>query len=812
MAPVSSEQSTVYRSTLQKIGSDDENVVARQSQVFQMVDNDGDGVIDRDEFGKLYVTIKKELQEEHARELELEHKVVRQKRRIKVIGTIACVMMAFLGISVCVNAAVTFSLLEATKETSADGDRLVVKGTNTTVSVASADLAVAADGTIKSKDGLSVLSVASSDLTVSADGSITSKDGRSDLQVDTANHPSSYEGQEQLAELVRQLIVSSTTRKSLTNFEAATNDDMSVAANLIANDRRTVPLFATNGSSGTYGFSLPTTPDDYNLRFEVATFHTTHPQYPMLRVYRTSPYHPLGATALEMLSAEHFTAYAIDFLDSNASQLYSRIMHDSFDTLQDVAWESLMPTFDGVRRRQLSALTYQKAKVEKSKKAAKHQLKGKNDYFKQLRQEGKFKPTSLRVAPRKKLTRRMKESVWPVKVCDRRGKNCAFPPGKSYPSAEPPILGQRRRALSDRATDRKLQYNGESLEDMIAVWAADEGTDPAAAVELSESFCECWLNDWVPGDTTMSYTEWFSVQSEEPGGVDADGTAVGPGDAFEQFLEWLDAQTPIARRERQLAVRDALVHGRRMASDLSCPSNGGRYCHPSHSTLELETGASIRIDEVRVGERIRTPSGYEPVVGFLHAEKGATSDFFVFETASSSMAISEKHWLFVDGVEADPATARVGQVLDTVHGPQPILAIRKESHLGAYHLITPSGAYFVDGIAASTYPAYIPHAAWKLVGDAYVTMRYRLGMPVVPEGEAPVTLFWMLDALRAVGVSDALASAAFWPLIAATVIGTELASAAGAMLSSAASAAAPVGALTLALAATAPLARKARVA
>ena len=47
-------------------------------------------------------------------------------------------------------------------------------------------------------------------------------------------------------------------------------------------------------------------------------------------------------------------------------------------------------------------------------------------------------------------------------------------------------------------------------------------------------------------------------------------------------------------------------------------------------------------------------------------------------------------------------------------GPSPIVAIAKETHAGAYHLVTPSGAYYVDGVAASTYVAYIPHAAWKV--------------------------------------------------------------------------------------------------
>ena len=172
--------------------------------------------------------------------------------------------------------------------------------------------------------------------------------------------------------------------------------------------------------------------------------------------------------------------------------------------------------------------------------------------------------------------------------------------------------------------------------------------------------------------------------------------------------------------------------------------------------------------------------------------------------AKRSIAISDKHFLLVDGVEADPATVTLGQMLSTTDGPQAITAIAKETHVGAYHLITPSGAYYVDGVAASTYVAYIPHAAWKVFGDGYITLRYKLGLPIVPEGEAPVTLFWLLDALKAAGVPDAIQSSLFWPLIAGSVVATELASAVG----MAAAKAVPSGGALAAALVAAPLAVK----
>ena len=46
-------------------------------------------------------------------------------------------------------------------------------------------------------------------------------------------------------------------------------------------------------------------------------------------------------------------------------------------------------------------------------------------------------------------------------------------------------------------------------------------------------------------------------------------------------------------------------------------------CHPASATLDLDDGRAVRIDSVRVGDKVRGPSGYTTVLGFLHAEDRA---------------------------------------------------------------------------------------------------------------------------------------------------------------------------------------------
>jgi len=187
---------------------------------------------------------------------------------------------------------------------------------------------------------------------------------------------------------------------------------------------------------------------------------------------------------------------------------------------------------------------------------------------------------------------------------------------------------------------------------------------------------------------------------------------------------------------------------------------------------------TTRMDALRVGDEIRTPVGFEPVVGFLHADAKAYASYHVLTTEGGrSVEISDNHWLLVDGVETDPATAKVGQRLMTPEGEETIVSVSKADRAGAYHLVTASGQYYVDGILASTYVAYIPRAMWSVFGDGYITLRYALGMPLVPDGQSALPLFWFLDAMKGLAIPAALQVSVFWLPLVATVVLSELVSA-----------------------------------
>jgi len=215
-------------------------------------------------------------------------------------------------------------------------------------------------------------------------------------------------------------------------------------------------------------------------------------------------------------------------------------------------------------------------------------------------------------------------------------------------------------------------------------------------------------------------------------------------------------------------------NGRKLYHSSYCPAISGAGCHPANTLLELADGSTLRIDEIKVGDLIRTEAGVEPVTAFMHAEHGKTADFFRFNTANATMAITQGHYLFVNGVERDPASVKVGELLKTrCCGEQPIERIEHTAEEGLFHITTDSTTYYADGVLSSTYVAYVPLNVWKVAGGLYPRVRYTIGLPITPEGEGVLSIFWLLDVYEAVGMPSFLRGL-LWPLTMASTLFAEL--------------------------------------
>ena len=232
-----------------------------------------------------------------------------------------------------------------------------------------------------------------------------------------------------------------------------------------------------------------------------------------------------------------------------------------------------------------------------------------------------------------------------------------------------------------------------------------------------------------------------------------------------------------ASREMHVRCRDHLNHGPYAplgpsSSALPCLH---RQCHPPGSYLTLEEGKSIAIERATVGTLIKTPTGFQPILGFLHDEEDLVMSYLRFTTPSASMAISPLHHAFVNGAEIDPSFIKLGDLLHTPHGLEPVTRIEPLEARGAYHILVKGGSYYVDGILASDYVAFFPRAIWSL-GCAYAEARYWLGVPLIPIGKGFFPNHaWADDLMGRAGVPFWARKSVLFPLFFASSILTELA-------------------------------------
>jgi len=190
------------------------------------------------------------------------------------------------------------------------------------------------------------------------------------------------------------------------------------------------------------------------------------------------------------------------------------------------------------------------------------------------------------------------------------------------------------------------------------------------------------------------------------------------------------------------------------------------HCHPADATVEALNGHHIRIDAIKVGDSIKTPHGYEKVSGFLHTDAKSWGDYIVFETEEGrKMAITPLHAMFINGKEMRPADAQLGDFITTSEGTQDkIVAIHAQNLKGLYHLIVPSGAYYVDGVLASTY-VYdtVPKAVWRVFMDGYVSLRYSMGIPTTPIDQCEYDWSKIISLYDAAGIPTSVQKNVLFP-------------------------------------------------
>lgn len=122
------------------------------------------------------------------------------------------------------------------------------------------------------------------------------------------------------------------------------------------------------------------------------------------------------------------------------------------------------------------------------------------------------------------------------------------------------------------------------------------------------------------------------------------------------------------------------------------------------------------MSSLRSGDLVLTATGYEPVLGFLHANTSATFSFVEIATEDGGvLPCTPEHLIFLaDGSSKPAREVREGDVLSSGRVEQVRMTQYDD---GYYSPITPSGTITVGGAIASTHAHInsIPHWLSQLV-------------------------------------------------------------------------------------------------
>jgi len=128
---------------------------------------------------------------------------------------------------------------------------------------------------------------------------------------------------------------------------------------------------------------------------------------------------------------------------------------------------------------------------------------------------------------------------------------------------------------------------------------------------------------------------------------------------------------------------------------------GAPSCFPGEAMVHIEGAGETRISELRVGERVLSARGYEPVLGFLHQVSGGSSSFLTVSHSDGEFRATENHLVFTAEGSKAVGDLRVGEQLLPA---SQILGVREsKTNLGVFSPLTASGTVVVDGVEASIY-------------------------------------------------------------------------------------------------------------
>lgn len=200
------------------------------------------------------------------------------------------------------------------------------------------------------------------------------------------------------------------------------------------------------------------------------------------------------------------------------------------------------------------------------------------------------------------------------------------------------------------------------------------------------------------------------------------------------------------------------------------PPQNKNGCHPNNCMVYTEHGA-VAIQHLNVGDRIYTPSGYEPIIGFFDKDIKKTAEYYEITMENKQhITISKHHAIPINGRMTDPSLIQIGDVINTVSGITSVVSNNKVLQQGAHHFLVPSGLYYIDNVVCSDYTMHLPLVMFNLV-HMYIRARYNIGLPIIYREQSVLSPYWpyhILGKLNASTTMYNICSVLFVPLVILT--------------------------------------------
>lgn len=153
-------------------------------------------------------------------------------------------------------------------------------------------------------------------------------------------------------------------------------------------------------------------------------------------------------------------------------------------------------------------------------------------------------------------------------------------------------------------------------------------------------------------------------------------------------------------------------------------------CFPATSRVLLESGASISMRQLRIGDKLRTlgangETTASEVIAFLHKETHTQAEFYKLETSGgNAITLSPQHLIFRKENFSSPISVifaseiNLGNLLYVSSGSdfqyQEVTRITMVTEIGVYAPLTTQGTMLVDGVLVSCYATWPSHDAAHL--------------------------------------------------------------------------------------------------